>query len=62
MTHPLGEEEAGHSLVDDYPVVFEVEPDAPLLGGVRTEDDLVRKTGGKPKAPRGAPWLKELVS
>ena len=31
-------------------------------GGIGSEDDLVRKTGVKPKAPRGAPRLKELVS
>jgi hypothetical protein len=62
MTHPLPEEGAGHALVDDDPVVFQVECDTPLLEGVGSEDDLVRKREVKPKAPRGVPWLKELVS
>jgi len=61
-TNSVKEEGAGHSLVDDAPVVFQVEFDAPLLESIGSEDDLVRKTGVKPRAPRGAPWLKELVS
>jgi len=36
----LGEEEAGRPLVDDDPVVFQVEFDAPLLEGIGSEDDL----------------------
>jgi len=55
-------EEAGHAFVDDDPVVVQVERDAPLLKGVGTEDDLVRKAEVKPKAPQGAPQLKEPVS
>ena len=55
ITHRLGEEEAGHSFVDDDPVVFQVECDTPLLERVGSEDDLVRKAEVKPKAPQGAP-------
>jgi len=62
ITHRLGEEEAGHSLVDEDAIVVQVECGAPLLERVGSEDDLVRKTEVKPKAPQGVPWLKELVS
>ena len=41
ITQPLGEEEAGHSLVDDDAVVFEVELDAPLLWSLRPDDDFI---------------------
>jgi hypothetical protein len=34
ITHRLGEEGAGHSLVDNGPVVFRVELDPSLLEGV----------------------------
>jgi len=63
MSHPLvGKEEADHSFVDEDAIVVQVECGAPLLEGVRPDDDLVRKTEVKPMAPRGAPCLKELVS
>lgn len=47
---PVPEDKRSHSRVDDDAVVFQVECDAPLLGGIGSEDDLVRKTGVKPKA------------
>lgn len=46
MTHPLPEGEAGHSLVDDDAVVFQVELDAPPVKGVRPDDDFIGRAWG----------------
>lgn len=48
----LGEEEAGHSLVDDDPVAFQVEFDAPLLERIGSEDARP-KDGSKAEGTTG---------
>jgi len=53
IAHPVPEDKRSPSLIDDDSVVFQIELDAPLLERIRSEDDLVRKTEVKPKAPRG---------
>ncbi len=37
----LSKEEPGHSFINDHPLVFQVELDAPLLESVRPDDHLI---------------------
>ena len=39
--HVLSKEESGHSFINDYSLVLQVEFDAPLLHSVRADDDLI---------------------